>query len=136
MTGILHSSADRSAKHRIPWSCHRWHQLDHQQLSAQQHRGVDLLARIDVWVGRCLHLSGELSQALSDGNGNLSSESRDISQSWWKLIAQTAYTAPSQWFDKKRGLCTGIASCGAGLGGAVYSVVSEAYWCSWLDQES
>jgi hypothetical protein len=36
---------------------------------------------------------------------------------------QTSYTAPSQWFDKKRGLCTGIASCGAGLGGAVYSIV-------------
>jgi hypothetical protein len=37
---------------------------------------------------------------------------------------QTAYTAPSHWFKKKRGLCTGIASCGGGLGGAAFAIVS------------
>jgi len=36
---------------------------------------------------------------------------------------QTAYTIPSQWFMKKRGLSTGIASAGGGIGGAIWSIV-------------
>jgi nitrate/nitrite transporter NarK len=40
---------------------------------------------------------------------------------------QTAYTAPSHWFKKKRGLCTGIASCGGGLGGAAFAIVSPLH---------
>ena len=55
------------------------------------------------------------------------------------LVYLTSYTAPSQWFDKKRGLCTGIASCGAGLGGAVYSVVRrrapDGQWANFMEED-
>jgi hypothetical protein len=40
---------------------------------------------------------------------------------------QTAYTIPSQYFLKRRGLSTGMASCGAGIGGAAMALVSNAY---------
>jgi hypothetical protein len=42
------------------------------------------------------------------------------------LIIQTAYTIPSQYFLKRRGLSTGLASCGAGIGGAAVALVSRA----------
>lgn len=40
------------------------------------------------------------------------------------LTQQTAFTAPSHWFIRWRGLSTGIASCGGGLGGAAFAIVS------------
>jgi hypothetical protein len=42
---------------------------------------------------------------------------------------QPAYTIPSQYFDKKRGLATGIASSGGALGGAFWSLVSRDRPC-------
>lgn len=50
---------------------------------------------------------------------------------------ETVYTIPSQFFLKRRGLSTGIASCGAGIGGAVWPLVrftSLVQLVSWLSQ--
>ncbi|GFZ49201.1 hypothetical protein JCM24511_06951 [Saitozyma sp. JCM 24511] len=47
------------------------------------------------------------------------------------LVYLTAYTIPSQFFMKKRGLSTGIASCGAGLGGAVWSLLMQKLITLW-----
>jgi nitrate/nitrite transporter NarK len=38
---------------------------------------------------------------------------------------QTVYPLPSQFFMRKRGLATGITSCGGGIGGAVWSVIID-----------
>jgi len=38
---------------------------------------------------------------------------------------KTVYPLPSQFFMRKRGLATGITSCGGGIGGAVWSVIID-----------
>ena len=55
--------------------------------------------------------------------------SRDSPGVRWRLAhsAQTAYTLPTQWFMKKRGLTAGITSCGGGVGGAVWAIVSQEF---------
>ncbi|KAJ9123358.1 hypothetical protein QFC22_001557 [Naganishia vaughanmartiniae] len=44
---------------------------------------------------------------------------------------KTAYTLPTQYFMKKRGLTAGITSCGGGVGGAVWSIAIEKMIASW-----
>jgi len=40
-------------------------------------------------------------------------------------LSKTVYPLPSQFFMRKRGLATGITSCGGGIGGAVWSVITD-----------
>ncbi|KAJ9107351.1 hypothetical protein QFC21_000801 [Naganishia friedmannii] len=47
------------------------------------------------------------------------------------VVFLTAYTLPTQYFMKKRGLTAGITSCGGGVGGAVWSIAIEKMIASW-----
>ncbi|GHJ86260.1 hypothetical protein NliqN6_2662 [Naganishia liquefaciens] len=47
------------------------------------------------------------------------------------VVFLTAYTLPTQWFMKKRGLTAGITSCGGGVGGAVWAIAIEKMIEAW-----
>ena len=111
MTGDDTSQAFRSTTGRSGWNGNRGSQYVDGQLLDRQHWRIGVSSRDTVWSQRISDLPGNLSTYLLTGH----CLGADI---------QTAYTAPSHWFKKKRGLCTGIASCGGGLGGAAFALVS------------
>ncbi|KAI5454814.1 hypothetical protein NCC49_003696 [Naganishia albida] len=41
------------------------------------------------------------------------------------ILFMCVYPLPGQWFLRKRGIATGITSCGGGIGGAVWSIIIQ-----------